>query len=107
MLDPGGDGTPPGGSRQDHVTGELVFVGYGVSAPAAGYDDWAGVDARDRIALALDGAPAHLSGVKTSRLEKLIAPRPARARAPLGVSDTLPAPRATRAAVRHLSATLN
>ena len=106
MLDAGRDWTPHGGSRQDHVTGEVVFVGYGVSAPAAGYDDWAGVDARDRIALALDGAPSPLSGVKTSRLEKLIAARRAGARALLVVSDTLPSLGATGAAVSIVSATV-
>ena len=57
-LQVGRDWTPHGGSLREHVTGEIAFVGYGVSAPASGYDDWAGIDVRDRIVLALDGAPA-------------------------------------------------
>src|SRR5690349_2913768 len=101
MLDLGHDWTPHGGSRQERVSGDLVFVGYGVRAP--GRDDWAAVDVRDHVALALDGAPA---GVKTSRLEKLIAARHAGARALLLVSDTLPSAPATAAAVSIVSGTL-
>ena len=67
-LEAGRDWTPHGGSLRETVTGEVVFVGYGVSAPEAGYDDWAGVDARGRIAIALEGAPPHLSGVRALSL---------------------------------------
>src|SRR4029453_7700227 len=90
-LQVGRDWTPHGGSLREHVTGEIAFVGYGVSAPASGYDDWAGIDVRDRIVLALDGAPAHLGGLRTSRLEKLIAARRAGARVLLILGDRLPA----------------
>ena len=105
-LQVGRDWTPHGGSLREHVTGEIAFVGYGVSAPASGYDDWAGIDVRDRIVLALDGAPAHLGGLRTSRLEKLIAARRAGARALLIVGDRLPALSATATAVRLVSGTL-
>ena len=105
-LHVGRDWTPHGGSLREHVTGEIAFVGYGVSAPASGYDDWAGIDVRDRIVLALDGAPAHLGGLRTSRLEKLIAARRAGARALLIVGDRLPALSATVTAVRLVSGTL-
>jgi hypothetical protein len=37
--------------------GELVFVGYGISAPRAGYDDFAGVDLKGKVALMLEGVP--------------------------------------------------
>jgi hypothetical protein len=100
------DWTPHGGSRRARVTGEIAFVGYGLSAPAASYDDWAGIDVRDRIVLALDGAPSHLGGVRASRLDKLIAARRAGARALLIVSDRLPALSATGAAVNLMSGTL-
>jgi aminopeptidase YwaD len=106
MLDLDRDWAPHGGSLRESVTGDVVFVGYGVSAPAQGYDDWAGVDVRDRIVLALDGAPPHLAGVRASRLDKLIAARRAGARALLLVSDSLPPLGATAAAVRLVSATL-
>jgi hypothetical protein len=40
------------------VTAPLVFAGFGVSAPELGYDDYAGVDVRGKIVVALSGAPA-------------------------------------------------
>ena len=101
MLDLGHDWAPHGGSLRESVSGEAVFAGYGVSA--AGWDDWAGVDVRDRVALVLDGAPP---GLSASRLEKLIGARRAGARALLLVSDTLPTLDATAAAVRIVSATV-
>ncbi len=105
-LDLDRDWTPHGGSLRERVEGELAFVGYGVSAPEAGWDDWAGVDARDRVALALEGAPPQLAGVPASRLEKLIAARRAGARALLIVGDHLPSLAATAAGVRIVSGSL-
>ena len=35
----------------------LVFVGYGVSAPDMGYDDYAGIDVRGKVVVLLRGAP--------------------------------------------------
>jgi hypothetical protein len=105
-FEAGRDWTPHGGSLREGVAGETVFVGYGVSAPEAGYDDWASVDARGRIALALDGGPPHLTGVRASRLEKLIAARRAGAAALLVVADRLPALAATATSVRIVSGAL-
>jgi aminopeptidase YwaD len=105
-FEAGRDWTPHGGSLRETVTGEVVFVGYGVSAPEAGYDDWAGVDAHGRIAIALEGAPPHLSGVRATRLEKLIAARRAGASALLLVGDRLPTLAATTTAVRLVSGAL-
>jgi hypothetical protein len=105
-FEAGRDWTPHGGSLRETVTGEVVFVGYGVSAPEAGYDDWARVDARGRVAIALEGAPPHLSGVRATRLEKLIAARRAGAGALLLVGDRLPTLAATTTAVRLVSGTL-
>ncbi|MEN0651662.1 MULTISPECIES: M28 family metallopeptidase [Hyphobacterium] len=39
------------------VTAELVFVGYGLSLPHHGYDDYEGVDVNGRIVVVLGGAP--------------------------------------------------
>jgi hypothetical protein len=39
------------------VTGEVVFVGFGFHAPAEGRDDYAGVDAKGKVVLALRGEP--------------------------------------------------
>jgi hypothetical protein len=93
----GRDWLPHGGSAAGDVTGEVVFVGAG---------DYAGVDARGRIALALAG-PATPSGApRPSRLEQLIAARRAGARALLLVDDTLPAVATTAAPVAILSGTI-
>ena len=93
-LDAGRDWLPHGGSATGEVSGELVFVGY---------DDYAGVDARGRIALALSGASAPPGAARPSRLEQLIAARRAGARALLLVDDALPAVAATAAPVAILS----
>ena len=42
---------------QVELTGEVVFAGYGVTAPDLGYDDYAGVDVKGRIALIFYNAP--------------------------------------------------
>jgi len=41
------------------VTAEAVFVGYGVRAADAGYDDYAGVDVKGKVVVVLRRAPAH------------------------------------------------
>lgn len=40
------------------VTGDAVFVGYGITAPEEGWDDYAGVDVTGKVVLALAGTPA-------------------------------------------------
>ena len=40
------------------VQAPVVFVGYGVSAPELGYDDFAGVDVKGKIVACFNGAPA-------------------------------------------------
>lgn len=39
------------------VTAPLVFVGYGVSEPDLGYDDYAGVDVKGKIVVMISGSP--------------------------------------------------
>jgi aminopeptidase YwaD len=97
MLVAGRDWLPHGGSAAGDVTGEVVFVGAG---------DYAGVDARGRIALALAGTATPSGPPRPSRLEQLIAARRAGARALLLVDDTLPAVATTAAPVAILSATI-
>jgi hypothetical protein len=53
----GTDFTPLAVSSDGAVEGEIVFVGYGITAPDLQYDDYAGVDARGRIVLALGSDP--------------------------------------------------
>jgi hypothetical protein len=45
-------------STDTTAAGSVVFVGYGVSAPAFNYDDYAGIDVRGKIVAALYGAPS-------------------------------------------------
>jgi hypothetical protein len=39
------------------ASGEVVFVGYGISAPEQGYDEYAGVEVKGKIVAFLRGAP--------------------------------------------------
>lgn len=41
---------------------EMVFVGWGIDAPALGLDDYAGLDVRGKAVVLLEGAPANLPG---------------------------------------------
>jgi hypothetical protein len=56
-LEPGADFLPllftDGGDR----TGAVVFVGWGISAPDLRYDDYAGVDVKEKWALCFRGTP--------------------------------------------------
>lgn len=93
---PAAEWTPHGGSSNDEVTAGVAFAGYGVVAPEAAYDDYAGIDVRGRIVLVLDGAPPFVSR-RMSRLDKLIVARQRGARALLVVSAALPSVAATGA----------
>ena len=105
-LDLGQAWQPHGGAPSGEVTGEVVFVGYGLSMPERGRDDYAGVDVQDRIVLVLEGAPATLGDARPSRLDKLVAARRHGARGVLIVGDTLPSPAATAARVAIVSGAL-
>ena len=43
--------------RSTDVTADVVFAGYGVTAPEQAYDDFAGIEARGKIVAVLSGAP--------------------------------------------------
>ncbi|MEZ4296444.1 MAG: M20/M25/M40 family metallo-hydrolase [Polyangiaceae bacterium] len=45
------------GASKGTATGRLVFVGYGITASAAGWDDYAGKDIEGKIAVILAGPP--------------------------------------------------
>jgi len=100
-LEAGRQWTPHGGSAHGEVTADIVFAGYGISAPA--YDDYAGIDARGKIMLVLAGAPLHLAAAPASRLEKLIVAKAHGAAALLVVGDALPTLDATGTRVALLS----
>ena len=48
------------------AAGEIVFVGYGISAPAKGLDEYAGVDVKGKIVLALKGSPKDAPAARSS-----------------------------------------
>ena len=105
-LELGRDWIPHGGSLGGEVTADVVFVGYGADLPDSGYDDYAGVDVRGKIALALDGAPLHLAGARVSRLDKLIAAKRRGALALLLAGTELPSPDKTAVRVGLVSGAL-
>jgi hypothetical protein len=49
--------TPLGLSMSGKAAGEIVFAGYGISAKEHGYDDYAGIDVKGKIALVLRYEP--------------------------------------------------
>jgi hypothetical protein len=53
---------PGGTSGSGAVTGEVVYVGYGVTAPELGYDDYQGVDVKGKIVLMDPEVPVFPSG---------------------------------------------
>src|SRR2546425_8485491 len=105
-LERGRDWIPHGGSLGGEVTADVVFVGYGADLPDSGYDDYAGVDVRGKVALPLDGAPLHLAGARVSRLGKLIAAKRRGAVALLLAGTEVPSPETTAVRVGLVSGAL-
>jgi hypothetical protein len=58
---PGKEFMPVGVSSNDSASGELAFVGYGISAPDLNYDDYANIDVKGKIVIIIsdsaDGQP--------------------------------------------------
>jgi hypothetical protein len=53
----GEDWTPLGFSSNARVEGPVVFVGFGITAADQNYDDYKGLDVKDKVAFALSGTP--------------------------------------------------
>lgn len=53
----GRDFTPLAVSSDGSAEGDLIFVGYGITAPSLSYDDYDGMDVRGKIVLAMSGDP--------------------------------------------------
>jgi Tol biopolymer transport system component len=51
------DWTPLGFSSSGTFTGPIAFVGYGIAAPPLGYDDYAGIDLKGKVAVMLRYEP--------------------------------------------------
>ena len=54
---PGAGWTPLGFSKSGPFTGEVVFAGYGIQAKDLGYDDYAGLDVKGKVVLAMRFEP--------------------------------------------------
>ncbi len=55
---------------------DAVFVGYGLSAPSQGYDDYAGTNVRGKVVVALTGAPsAHVQSLEAGTRAYLMSAR--------------------------------
>lgn len=48
---------PGSNSASGKVSGEVVYAGYGITAPELGYDDYAGIDVKGKILLIENGTP--------------------------------------------------
>lgn len=71
----------------------LVFLGYGLHLPEAGYDDFAGVDLKGKIAVIVGGGPADLPGNLKSYANNDVRGPTLEARGAVGVV-TIPLPSA-------------
>ncbi len=49
-------------SEVSDIEADLVFVGFGISAPEFGYDDYAGMDVKGKIVVYINDAPASFPG---------------------------------------------
>ena len=73
----GTDFTPLGFTSNGAFSGEVVFAGYGIRAPELGYDDYAGLDVKGRVVLAMRYEPGEtdeaspFDGKKPSRFSDL------------------------------------
>jgi len=65
----GSDFMPQPESGDQTATGPLLFVNYGISAPSLQHDDYANLNVRGAVVLALDGAPDTLSRSGQSRTD--------------------------------------
>jgi len=58
---------PIGFSSNGTLTAPVVFAGYGISAPGYDYDDYAGIDVRDKLVLVMTNEPGEMDS--TSRFD--------------------------------------
>jgi hypothetical protein len=52
------------------LSGELVFVGYGISSAKNKHDDYAGLDVKGKIVVGVEDVPAALKGIKLDESEQ-------------------------------------
>jgi Zn-dependent M28 family amino/carboxypeptidase len=74
------------------IEAPLVFIGYGLSIPKSGHDDFAGLDLKGKILVAVNGGPAELPGSVKSAARSAATWRAAERAGALGLI-TLPTPK--------------
>ena len=79
--------------QPETIEAPLVFIGYGLHIPQAGYDDFARADLRGKIVVVVNGGPATLSGPLKSAARSAETWRAVERSGALGVI-TLPTPKA-------------
>lgn len=47
---------------EEQLNAEIVFVGWGITAPSLGFDDYAGLDVEGKAVVLIEGAPASFPG---------------------------------------------
>lgn len=52
-----------------YVKAGLVFAGYGLRIPEANYDDFAGLDCKDRVVVTISGSPSGIDGAIASHYQ--------------------------------------
>ncbi len=60
----------PAYRMMDRVSGQLVFVGYGISSPANHHDDYAGLDVKGKFVIRVKGTPSDLKNVKIDPISR-------------------------------------
>jgi hypothetical protein len=58
--------------KQSSVAANLVFVGYGITAPGLNYDDYKGIDVKGKIVVVLRGAPTSFPSSDASHHQNLV-----------------------------------
>jgi hypothetical protein len=72
------------------VDAPVVFVGFGVTAPENGYDDYSGADVKGKIVVVIDGAPAKFpSTVRAYYSDLVVKQRNAAAHGAVGFMDMM------------------
>jgi Zn-dependent M28 family amino/carboxypeptidase len=56
----------------EEITAPLVFIGYGLRVPEKGFDDFAGLDLKGKIAVFLSGSPEEIPGPLASHYQTAV-----------------------------------
>jgi hypothetical protein len=65
-----GDGFVSSGGTSADISGPLVFAGYGITSPKNRHDDYAGLDVKGKIVIAVDGVPSSLADANVEARER-------------------------------------